>query len=92
VRCKRPLPANAAYSTHPGLEGLRHYDERTSYHKSTRAAALYLKDLYKEFGDWLLVLAAYNSGPVPVYRAIHRSGSRNFWALQRFLPAETGVM
>ena len=72
-----------------GLKVSRHYDERTSYHKSTRAAAMYLKDLYSEFGDWLLVLAAYNSGPVPVYRAIHRSGSRNFWALQRFLPAET---
>jgi membrane-bound lytic murein transglycosylase D len=72
-----------------GLKITAQYDERTSYAKSTKAAALYLKDLYKQFGDWLLVLAAYNSGPRPVYTAIHKSGSRNFWALQSFLPAET---
>ncbi len=64
-------------------------DERTQYNKSTKAAAIYLKDLYSEFDDWLLVLAAYNSGPAPVYRAIHKSGSRNFWALQNYLPAES---
>ena len=66
-------------------------DERTDYYKSTPAAARYLKDLYAEFGDWLLVLAAYNGGPGPVYHAIRRSGSRNFWVLQRNLPAETRV-
>jgi len=53
------------------------------------AAAKYLRDLYGEFGDWLLVLAAYNSGPAPVYRAIRKSGSRNFWCLEKYLPAES---
>lgn len=64
-------------------------DERTQYNKSTKAAALYLRDLHAEFDDWLLVLAAYNSGPAPVYRAIRKSGSRNFWRLQYYLPAES---
>lgn len=72
-----------------GLKITRHYDERTNYYKSTKAAALYLKDLYSEFNDWLLVLAAYNGGPRPVYKAIRKSGSRNFWALQNYLPLET---
>jgi membrane-bound lytic murein transglycosylase MltF len=72
-----------------GLKVTRQYDERTNYYKSTKAAALYLRDLYAQFGDWLLVLAAYNSGPRPVYAAIRQSGSRNFWALQSYLPAET---
>jgi transglycosylase-like protein with SLT domain len=72
-----------------GLKITRQYDERTNYYKSTKAAAKYLKDLYAQFGDWLLVLAAYNAGPLPVYEAIHRSGSRNFWVLQGYLPAET---
>jgi len=65
------------------------YDERTNYYKSTVAAAKYLRDLYTEFGDWLLVIAAYNSGPGKVQWAIRMSGSHNFWRLQRFLPAET---
>ena len=72
-----------------GLKINRHSDERTNYYKSTRAAARYLRDLHKEFGDWLLVLAAYNGGPLPVHRAIHRAHSRNFWVLQRYLPAES---
>lgn len=72
-----------------GLKITRHCDERTNYYKSTKAAARYLKDLYSQFGDWLLVLAAYNGGPGPVYNAIHKSGSRNFWALQNYLPTET---
>jgi membrane-bound lytic murein transglycosylase D len=58
-------------------------------YKSTKAAAKYLNDLYKEFGDWLLVIAAYNSGPGPVYTAIKKSGSHNFWRLQQYLPLET---
>ena len=65
------------------------YDERRSYCKSTVAAAKYLRDLYNEFGDWLLVIAAYNSGPGKVIAAIKNSGSRNFWVLQNYLPAET---
>lgn len=71
------------------LKVSKHYDERTHLTKSTVAAAKYLRDLHKQFGDWLLVIAAYNSGPAPVLKAIKRSGSRNFWKLQHFLPAET---
>jgi hypothetical protein len=72
-----------------GLKVSRCTDDRMNYHKSTIAAAKYLRDLHKEFGDWLLVLAAYNGGPRPVYRAINKSHSRSFWALQRYLPAES---
>ncbi len=64
-------------------------DERTQYYKSTVAAAKYLRDLYREFGDWLLVVAAYNGGSAQVYHAIHKAGSRNFWDLQYSLPAES---
>ncbi|MFL5808221.1 MAG: lytic transglycosylase domain-containing protein, partial [Flavisolibacter sp.] len=64
-------------------------DERKNYQKSTKAAAIYLKDLYNEFGDWLLVIAAYNGGSANVYSAIRKSGSRNFWKLQNYLPAES---
>ena len=74
-----------------GLKVNRNVDERKNYYKSTRAAALYLRDLYNEMGDWLLVIAAYNTGTVNVNRAIHRSGSRNFWDLQYFLPAESRI-
>ena len=64
-------------------------DERTDYHKSTVAAARYLLNLYKDLKDWLLVIAAYNGGPQRVYNAIKKSGSRNFWDLQYFLPQES---
>jgi membrane-bound lytic murein transglycosylase D len=64
-------------------------DERKDYFKSTHAAARYLKYLYNEFGDWLLVLAAYNGGPGYVYNAIKKSKTRNFWELQRYLPEES---
>jgi membrane-bound lytic murein transglycosylase D len=72
-----------------GLRVNRYVDERTNYVKSTHAAARYLTLLYKEFGDWLLVIAAYNGGPGNVTKAIRKSGSRNFWDLQFFLPAES---
>ncbi len=72
-----------------GLKVNRRADDRTNYYKSTVAAAKYLRDLHREFGDWLLVLAAYNGGPVPVCRAIHKAHSRSFWALQKYLPAES---
>jgi membrane-bound lytic murein transglycosylase D len=72
-----------------GLKINSHNDERKSYYKSTRAAARYLKDLHVKFGDWFLVFAAYNSGEGTVNSAIRRSGSRDFWTLQRYLPAET---
>ncbi len=73
-----------------GLKVTKTTDERLDYKKSTHAAAKYLKDLYKEFGDWLLVIAAYNGGPGNVYSAIKKSGgSRNFWKIQNYLPAES---
>lgn len=72
-----------------GLKVSRSYDERTDFVKSTHAAAKYLKYLYSEFGDWLLVIAAYNGGPGVVYNAMKRSGSSNFWDLQYYLPAES---
>jgi membrane-bound lytic murein transglycosylase D len=72
-----------------GLKVSHTKDERINYYKSSHAAAIYLKDLYNEFGDWLLVIAAYNGGPVPVNAAIRKSGSRNFWVLQNYLPAES---
>jgi membrane-bound lytic murein transglycosylase D len=72
-----------------GLKISHSSDERTQYYKSTRAAAKYLRDLHGEFGDWLLVLAAYNGGPGAVYHAMRMSGSRNFWDLQSYLPAES---
>jgi len=72
-----------------GLKVSKRIDERVDYYKSTHAAAKYLKELYNEFGDWLLVIAAYNGGPGNVYSAIRKSGSRNFWNLQYHLPAES---
>ena len=72
-----------------GLKVNKSRDERLDYAKSTNAAAKYLKYLYGEFQDWLLVIAAYNGGPGYVYNAIKKSKSRNFWELQYLLPAET---
>jgi membrane-bound lytic murein transglycosylase D len=64
-------------------------DERTDFYKSTHAAARYLTHLYGLYGDWLLVIAAYNGGPGRVNTAIKKSGSRNFWNLQYHLPEES---
>jgi membrane-bound lytic murein transglycosylase D len=64
-------------------------DERLDYYKSTMAASLLLADLFEKYDDWLLVVAAYNSGPGWVDKAIKRSGSHNYWTLQNFLPVET---
>jgi membrane-bound lytic murein transglycosylase D len=72
-----------------GLKITKNKDERRDFYKSTHAAAKYLKYLYNEFGDWLLVIAAYNGGPGYVYSAIKKSGSRNFWKLQVYLPEES---
>ncbi len=72
-----------------GLKITDDYDERLHVYKSSVAAAKYLKRLHSEFGDWLLVVAAYNSGPGYVKRAIKRSGSSDFWELQNYLPKET---
>lgn len=65
-------------------------DERSDPVKSTEAACQYLSQLYRIFGDWNLVLAAYNSGPGNVSKAIRRSGGRtNYWEIRDFLPRET---
>lgn len=72
-----------------GLKITSKYDERQHLWKSTVAAAKYLETLYGYFEDWLLVVAAYNGGPGTVFNAIKKSGSRNFWKLQYFLPKET---
>ena len=72
-----------------GLQVNAKTDQRRHTYKSSVAAADYLKALYNEFDDWLLVVAAYNCGSGNVYKAIKLSGSREFWKLQRFLPAET---
>ena len=72
-----------------GLKISSKYDERQHLWKSSVAAAKYLNELYDIFEDWLLVIASYNSGPGHVLNAIKKSGSRNFWKLQYFLPKET---
>ncbi|MES1215996.1 MAG: lytic transglycosylase domain-containing protein [Bacteroidota bacterium] len=72
-----------------GLKITKKYDERFHVYKSTVAAARYMQQLYDEFGDWLLAIAAYNAGSGKVHHAIRLSGSHDFWRLQNFLPAET---
>jgi membrane-bound lytic murein transglycosylase D len=72
-----------------GLKVSRSVDERRDFTKSTKAAARYLSSLFDVYQDWLLVIAAYNSGPGNVNIAIRKSGSRNFWDLQYYLPAES---
>ncbi len=65
-------------------------DERFDIMKSTQAACAYLKDLYESFGDWDLALAAYNSGPGNVRKAIKRAGGKNnYWEIRQYLPRET---
>nr|AOE10471.1 membrane-bound lytic murein transglycosylase D precursor, glycoside hydrolase family GH23/CBM50 [uncultured bacterium] len=73
-----------------GLEVSSYVDERCDPLRSTNAAANYLASLYKTFGDWDLALAAYNSGPGNVTKAIRRSGGyQNYWNIRPFLPKET---
>lgn len=72
-----------------GLKVGKGKDERNDWEKSSNAAAKYLNYLYKDLNDWLLVVAAYNSGPAPVKRAIQRTGSTNFWDIKQYLPKET---
>jgi len=80
------MPATAR---NMGLHVSKKYDERRDYQKSTHAASKYLTKLYDMYGDWLLVIAAYNGGPGKVNSAIAKSGSRDFWMLQQYLPAES---
>lgn len=72
-----------------GLTVNKKKDERRDYKKSTHAAAKYLNDLYEIYNDWLLVVAAYNCGAGNVNAAIRKSGSRDFWNLQYYLPKES---
>src|ERR1035437_5736033 len=74
-----------------GLERNWWVDDRQDPEKATRAAAHHLKDLYKQFGDWYLAMAAYNSGPGTVQGAVKRTGFADFWELYRrnVLPKET---
>jgi len=73
-----------------GLDVNSYVDERSDPIKSTRAACEYLNRVYKIFNDWDLALAAYNSGPGNVNKAIRRSGGQtNYWNIRRNLPRET---
>ena len=73
-----------------GLEVNSLVDERMDPIRSTEAACRFLKALYSIFGDWNLVIAAYNCGPGNVNKAIHRAGGkRDFWSIYPFLPKET---
>jgi membrane-bound lytic murein transglycosylase D len=64
-------------------------DERMDYEKSTQAAATILRESFAEFGDWLLVVAAYNGGAGRVRQAIKKKGTKDFWVIQYELPLET---
>ena len=73
-----------------GLEVNTLYDERRDPVKASYAAAHYLRDLYKLFDDWNLVIAAYNCGPANVNKAIHRAkGETDYWKIYPYLPKET---
>lgn len=74
-----------------GLERNYWIDERSDPEQATHAAARHMRDLYDMFGDWYLVMAAYNSGPLTVTRAIERTGYADFWELQKrgVLPKQT---
>ena len=73
-----------------GLKTTSIYDERRDVQKSTEAAIKYLRNSYRIYGDWLLVIASYNCGPGNVNKAIRKAGGvKNFWAVQKYLPGET---
>lgn len=72
------------------LEINSYLDERRDLEKSTAAACRYFSDMYRSYGDWLLVLASYNCGPGNVNKAIRKSGGkRTFWEIYPYLPSET---
>lgn len=73
-----------------GLNVTSYIDQRCDPYKATVAAAEYLKSLYGMFGDWQMVLAAYNAGPGTISKAIRRSGGKKtYWEIRPFLPTET---
>lgn len=72
------------------LEISHSVDERRSVEKSTEAASRYFKDMYRVYGDWLMVMAAYNCGPGNLNKAIRKSGGkRTFWGVYDYLPKQT---
>lgn len=73
-----------------GLQSSSFIEDRFDPYKATTAAARHLRDLYNIYGDWFLVLAAYNAGPGNVNKAIRRAGGiKDYWAIYDYLPAET---
>ena len=73
-----------------GLEVNSLVDERCDPVKASYAAAHFLSDLYRIFGDWCLVIAAYNAGPDKISKAIHRAkGVKDYWQIYPYLPKET---
>jgi len=73
-----------------GLNVNSYMDDRSDVYKATEAAAEYLESLYSMFGDWQMVLAAYNAGPGTISKAIRRSGGKKtYWEIRPYLPAET---
>ena len=73
-----------------GLEVTSLVDERRDPIKSSDAAARYLRDLFRIYHDWSLVIAAYNCGPENINKAIHRAGGeKDYWAIYKYLPRET---
>lgn len=73
-----------------GLNVSSYVDQRCDPYKATVAAAEYLKTLYGMFGDWQMVLAAYNAGPGTISKAIRRSGGKKtYWEIRPYLPVET---
>lgn len=73
-----------------GLQGNSLVDERRDPIKATNAAVRFLRDLYKMYGDWAMVIAAYNCGPGNVNKAIKRSGGKkDYWSIYPYLPKET---
>ena len=74
------------------LEVSSYIDERSDPYRATEAACKYLESLYKMYGDWSMVLAAYNYGPGNVSKAIRRAGgSTNYWTIRKYLPKETAA-
>ncbi|HEU4716662.1 MAG TPA: LysM peptidoglycan-binding domain-containing protein [Bacteroidia bacterium] len=74
-----------------GLQMTSYVDERCDPYKSTEAACQLLQNLYSMFGDWQMVLAAYNAGPGAVNKAIRRAGGgkKTYWEIRPYLPRET---
>src|SRR5262245_37695024 len=91
AKCKGLWQFSAGTGALYGLRQNWWVDERSDPEKSTRAAARHLKDLYNQFGDWFLVMAAYNWGAGGVERAVAYTGYADYWELfkRNNLPAET---